>query len=67
MGVADCTQSLQCMGWQKAQTKRIRTQLPTSTELDIEDGTAVPEDVVIHEDQLRLLRREMSLHHIQLS
>ena len=29
-------------------------------ELEIEDRTAVPEDVLIHKDQLLLLRREMS-------
>lgn len=29
-------------------------------ELEIEDRTAVPEDVLIHKDQLQLLRREMS-------
>lgn len=48
--------------WAGKKHKRNTSELDADiTELVIEDGTSMPEDVVIHEDQLRLLRREMSL------
>ena len=48
--------------WAGKKHKRNTSELDADiTELVIEDETAMPEDVVIHEDQLRLLRREMSL------